>query len=497
MKKKLVLIADDDPVQRKLLSIRLRRIGFQVAAAEDGADALEQARCFAPDAIVCDVLMPRLDGFKLCEAVREDHKLAHVPLVLTTSGDVKESDRKLARSVGANDIVPRTPGLEEVIKALKASLLDELPKRVDTHILFSELRAQFLANVKEQSMRLVDSLALEFDVAGAKRLAHRWAGVGGTLGLPQISQRACEMETLLDRALPEIEEQLRMGLEEICKLSVDAAQTPGTTTAVPAPIVERLSGKRFALVGFEPTEAGRISNALDQAQAFSRLVVPTERAFETESLRLFDVVVLNLSREVDQYPGFQPAALVNCQKPLLIIGAQDLLLKQGPAFHDSVHDLLIAPWRPEELVLRASRVITQGTKQAGDLRPGPEGERIKVIVADDDPTITTLVKATLLNYDMDCRVARDGGEAIEMARNLCPNALILDVNMPHYDGFEVLASLRNDMRTSKAAVILLTARQQEVDIIRGFHLGADDYIVKPFSPIELAVRLKRLLRRTS
>ncbi len=495
MKEKLVLIADDDPVQRKLLSVHLCRIGFQVATAEDGADALEQARCFAPDAIVCDVLMPRLDGFKLCEAVREDHKLAHVPLVLTTSGHVNESDRKLARSVGANDIVPRTPGLEEVIKALKASLLDELPKPVDTPILFSELRAQFLANVNEQSMRLVDSLASEFDVAGAKRLAHRWAGVGGTLGLPQISQRAYEMETLLDRALPEIEEQLRMGLEEICKLSVDAAQTPGTTTAVPAPIVERLSGKRFALVGFEPPEAGRISNALEQAQAFSRLVVPTERAFETE-LRLFDVVVLNLSRELDQYPGFQPAALVNCQKPLLIIGARDLLLKQGPAFYNSVHDLLIAPWRPEELVLRASRIITQSPKQGSAPQGSPPREHTKVVIADDDPTVRALVKATLQNYGMDCHVAEDGGQAVEMARKLCPDAVILDVNMPHYDGFEVVAALRNDASTRHAAVILLTARQQEADIIRGFRLGADDYIVKPFSPIELAVRLKRLLRRT-
>jgi len=66
--------------------------------------------------------------------------------------------------------------------------------------------------------------------------------------------------------------------------------------------------------------------------------------------------------------------------------------------------------------------------------------------------------------------------------------------MPHFDGFEVLAAVRQSPATAALPVVLLSARQQEVDILRGFSLGADDYVAKPFSPVELVARVKRLVR---
>jgi len=74
-----------------------------------------------------------------------------------------------------------------------------------------------------------------------------------------------------------------------------------------------------------------------------------------------------------------------------------------------------------------------------------------------------------------------------------PQAAVLDVNMPGMDGYEVLAAIRQEQHQIR--VLMLTARQQENDILRGFTLGADDYVIKPFSPIELTARLKRLLGR--
>jgi two-component system phosphate regulon response regulator PhoB len=69
--------------------------------------------------------------------------------------------------------------------------------------------------------------------------------------------------------------------------------------------------------------------------------------------------------------------------------------------------------------------------------------------------------------------------------------------MPNQSGYEVLASVRNDPLTRDIRVILLTARQQETDVVRGFGLGADDYVIKPFSPMELIARLKRLLGKSA
>jgi len=118
---------------------------------------------------------------------------------------------------------------------------------------------------------------------------------------------------------------------------------------------------------------------------------------------------------------------------------------------------------------------------------------IRVLVADDDPTVLALVRTALENFGMECHVAVDGPKALEAARRWRPQAAVLDVNMPGMDGYEVLAALRAE--NLPVRVMLLTARQREGDIIRGFTLGADDYVVKPFSPMELVARLKRMIQR--
>ncbi|HWB80203.1 MAG TPA: response regulator [Nannocystaceae bacterium] len=119
---KRVLIADDDPVQNKLACFRFERLGFEAVRAHDGEEALMLCRELQPDVIVSDIMMPRLDGFGLTVAVREDPQLAHVPIVLMTNSYVDDADRDLARRAGATDCVLRTPGLHEVVTAVLGSL---------------------------------------------------------------------------------------------------------------------------------------------------------------------------------------------------------------------------------------------------------------------------------------------------------------------------------------------------------------------------------------
>lgn len=117
-----IVVADDDPVQRKLVGFRMQKVGFQVFFAEDGNQALAIARLQRPHAILSDVLMPGLDGFGLCLELRRDPLLANVPIVLTTNSYVEATDRDLARRAGAHDLVLRTPELREVLAALRESL---------------------------------------------------------------------------------------------------------------------------------------------------------------------------------------------------------------------------------------------------------------------------------------------------------------------------------------------------------------------------------------
>ena len=118
-----LLIADDDAVQRKLVGLRLQRAGYEVTAVADGQEALEAARRDKPDAIVSDVLMPRVDGFGLCVAVRNDPRLADLPVLLVTNSYLEGADRELAHRAGASDLVIRTPELREVIQAIETALV--------------------------------------------------------------------------------------------------------------------------------------------------------------------------------------------------------------------------------------------------------------------------------------------------------------------------------------------------------------------------------------
>jgi two-component system alkaline phosphatase synthesis response regulator PhoP len=117
----------------------------------------------------------------------------------------------------------------------------------------------------------------------------------------------------------------------------------------------------------------------------------------------------------------------------------------------------------------------------------------RVLVAEDDPDLGLGLKNNLEIEGYEVRVARDGDEALASALQWRPDLLILDLVMPKLDGMRVLRSLRE--RDTKIAVLVLTARGEEADKVRGLKLGADDYVTKPFGLLELLARVESLLRR--
>jgi two-component system, OmpR family, alkaline phosphatase synthesis response regulator PhoP len=116
----------------------------------------------------------------------------------------------------------------------------------------------------------------------------------------------------------------------------------------------------------------------------------------------------------------------------------------------------------------------------------------RVLVVDDEAPMVELVREYLRSEGMEVAVAGDGPAALDAVRDRRPDVVVLDVMLPGLDGFEVLRRVRT---FSDAYVIMLTARAEEIDRIVGLSVGADDYMVKPFSPRELVARVKALLRR--
>jgi DNA-binding response OmpR family regulator len=117
----------------------------------------------------------------------------------------------------------------------------------------------------------------------------------------------------------------------------------------------------------------------------------------------------------------------------------------------------------------------------------------QVLVADDEADVVNLVTQSLSAAGFQVTRACDGQDALDKARRIEPALVVLDLMMPKLTGTEVLRALKSDPRTAAIAVVMLTARKEEVDRIVSLELGADDYVTKPFSPRELTLRVKSIL----
>src|SRR6266511_1973771 len=120
-----------------------------------------------------------------------------------------------------------------------------------------------------------------------------------------------------------------------------------------------------------------------------------------------------------------------------------------------------------------------------------------VLIADDDRDIVRFVEVNLRLEGFEVITAHDGKDALAKALDLQPNLILLDVMMPGMDGYEVCTKLRADGRSAHIPVIMLTAKSLSADKVLGLTAGADDYIIKPFDPMELIARVKTTLRRAS
>lgn len=120
---------------------------------------------------------------------------------------------------------------------------------------------------------------------------------------------------------------------------------------------------------------------------------------------------------------------------------------------------------------------------------------LKVLIVDDERDVVELLRYHLEKEGIRCLQAADGPTALRLIRAHQPDLLILDLMLPGIDGLEVCRQLRRDAATARLPVIMLTAKAEEVDRVVGLEVGADDYVVKPFSPRELVARVKAILRR--
>lgn len=120
-----------------------------------------------------------------------------------------------------------------------------------------------------------------------------------------------------------------------------------------------------------------------------------------------------------------------------------------------------------------------------------------ILVVDDEPDIVEIIQYNLEKSGFNVIIAEDGPIAVEKARDELPDLIILDLMLPGLEGTDVCRILKQDERTRSIPILMLTAKSEEIDRVIGLELGADDYVVKPFSPREIALRIRNILRRNT
>ncbi|PWT98900.1 MAG: hypothetical protein C5B51_28255 [Terriglobia bacterium] len=496
-----ILIIDDTPVNLRLTRILLVNEGYEVitaASAEEGLESLENSR---PQLILVDIQLPGIDGLEFTRRVKQDSRFRGISIVALTAFAMKGDEQK-ALDAGCDGYITKPidtralgARVREYLDKAKSAEPPPAPPQPDAPPQISEdsemeaLRRQFLSEGRERSRELLIQLNGNFDAAGTAPVVHQWIGTGGLLGYSAIARLAREAEALL-RERPVDNAQLRDALASLNLAFTSPREA--VSPQIPATLMQALEGKRIAAVGLPANEKERLCMALDRVHAEPIFIDLTETP-NADIVKQCDLAIVHVWPQNSGSPWLDPARPAFNGHPVVLAGYRADLLALDQPVQSMAREFLMDSWQPEEALVRLSMALSSRPSAPVPQIEAKSGGRVEVVLADDDPIVLSLIRTALENFGMHCHAANSGSEALKMIRELRPQLAVLDVNMPGMDGYEVLSALREEQQPVR--VLLLTARQQESDVLRGFTLGADDYVVKPFSPVELTARLKRLLGR--
>ncbi|HEV3331822.1 MAG TPA: response regulator [Bryobacteraceae bacterium] len=514
MADKSILVVDDVPVNLKLTDILLRREGFKVHTSSDAEQALALLRGFHPDLMLVDIELPGMDGFSLTRRIKENPSTKDI-VVIALSARASSGDDQKAYAAGCDGYITKPIDSATLVSSIRGHLNRQpgnlenreqerrrtMPTAEVTAVDEDDietLRRRFLEEGALQSRQMLESLTKNFEVQKSARLLHSWVGAAGILGYMAISNLARQAEEALSVTPPDQE----ILCESLSDLAL-AFQDPLETTPqqqIPVSITQALASQPIGLLGFGADEMERVCSALEHVGARPRLFHPAD-PLNTGSVQDCRAMLMAVTADTLNSPWLAADAPLSAQQPLVLAGKREQIMGLSVAQQSRASEFLIDGWQPEEALLRLSFAITRTNRNNGGVTrsDAPVSELTAVpgspdiVIADDDAVVRSAVRLALQDYGMKCHMAENGTAALQMIRQQRPPAAVLDVNMPGMDGYLVLAAVRQEKIPTR--VVLLTARKHENDISRGFNLGADDYLVKPFNPVELVARLKRLLRR--
>jgi CheY-like chemotaxis protein len=480
-----ILIVDDDQTQSKLAGVLLQEAGWVIRVAGSAEQAREVLQSFQPQLILMDIQLPGLDGLQFTRLLRLDPAYDGTKILALTAY-THATDLDQARLAGCDGYISKPIDARNFAEVVRHFSCGMHPSGAsDSRDLLAEVRNSFFAEGLDRCATILKELRSGGGVAAevVRRITHRWTDLGGMLGFPDIADCAQRIEELLRR--PEGPDDAMERAFEVAYHRFRAAAY--ARPELPRELAAGLRGARVALAGFSNEEVDRIRNLAPAAEM--QIVVEPVASKWTNMQDEYDALVVNACA-----PS-APSALrpEKVRIPAVFVGSISLLpsLAMLPA---GTCDFVLAPWDAKEVLVRLFRLIVKpAPARAPAALPRSAERRYRVLIADDDPDIQALVSHALEEAKMESTAAADGRQALDAVRQFSPHAIVLDVDMPDLDGFEVLRRLRRNSVTANIPVLLLTSYRDESDINRGREYGADDYVTKPFLPADVANRVLKMI----
>lgn len=322
-----------------------------------------------------------------------------------------------------------------------------------------------------------DPAAIEF----VRAISHQLKGSGTSFGYPEITGLATAVLRSTDDHFVEAVDALIAGLEAV----VDVERSTKRITIVDDdPLIQMILTKTLTSQGREFRSAASIAEG--------RLAIDA-----TTDLVLLDLLLPD--GDGHQFLTELQEDAETSAIPVVVLSGSDDAAVRLDAMNAGAAAFIEKPFESQTLIELVDGLLSSDTSvvpavadtAAGESSPVDPPSARSVVLAEDDELVAALISDRLARDGYEIRHHSDGESALADVLQSPPDLVILDVMMPKMNGFEVLGRLRESDQTTAVPVIMLTGRGREEDVVHAFDLGATDYILKPFSPAELAVRVRR------
>ena len=468
-----ILVTEDNEINQQIAVELLEGAGATVTVANNGREAVEMLSGPGPspfDVVLMDLQMPEMDGYQATAKLRSDSRLAALPIIaMTAHATVEERQRCLA--AGMNDHVakpidpaalfeavgrfykpaagapapdpPSSPAPQDALPSIAGlDTNDGLSRVGGNRKLYVKILRQFAEQQGPAADQVADALA-KGDHSLAERLAHTLKGVAGNIGAAGVQSAAAALERVIrDRSTADEVERARQQVKAVLEPLATGIRTAVGTTG-------------------------------SEASASVQPATPTSPARSREAAAQLAALLSDSDPAAGEFIDANGGAL----SPLFDAAgwSEFETLVQGYAFADA------------HARLARALETSAGSHDVKDLSES------RILIVDDAKTnIDILVEA--LRDDYKLSVALDGAAALRSVEKSAPDLVLLDIVMPGLDGYEVCRRLRAQESTRELPIMFLSALEDVKDKTRGFEVGGNDYLTKPFEMLEVKARVRSLLK---